>query len=111
MHPHSGFDFTRIPWLHAARRHLRPVCPPANRSPRAFQRHSQLNLPQVLQGLSPREWAMIRQVVVEVHSDTLLQHVTAALNDHFACIVHEQGKRMRGTQLHMVYATCPKHPP
>lgn len=65
---------------------------------------------QVLQGLNATAWGKVQQVVAEVHSDALLEQVTAALRQRFAHVVHEQGERMRGTQLYMVYATQPTAP-
>lgn len=65
---------------------------------------------QVLQGLTPSAWAKVQQVVAEVHSDALLEQVSAALSERFAQVVCKQGDRMRGTQLYMVYATQPHTP-
>lgn len=62
---------------------------------------------QVLQGLDAAAWGKVRQVVAEVHSDALLEQVTVTLRQRFAHVVHEQGERMRGTQLYLVYATKP----
>eukprot|EP00892_Ulva_mutabilis_P007679 jgi/Ulvmu1/5283/UM022_0077.1 len=63
----------------------------------------------VLQGLTPAAWGQVQQVVAEVHSDALLAEVTAILKERFVRVTHQQDRRMRGTQLHMVYASQPRH--
>ena len=64
---------------------------------------------QVLQGLDAHAWQTVQQVVVEAHSDTLVDTVATMLRQHYGTVVVEQSARTRGTQLHMVYATEPLH--
>jgi FkbM family methyltransferase len=60
----------------------------------------------VLQGIEAANWAIIRQVVVEVHDlDGRLAKVTALLKDNgFQNIVVEQEPLFRGSEIHNLYA-------
>jgi hypothetical protein len=60
---------------------------------------------QVLQGLtSESDWARVRQLVVEVHSEELLVQVEALARQHFDLVEVDQDKHMQHTQLYMLHA-------
>ena len=61
---------------------------------------------EVMLGISDAGWRAVKQVAAEVHDDAgRLSQVTALLHDHGFAAVAEQGDDMRGTNVHMVFAT------
>jgi 31-O-methyltransferase len=61
---------------------------------------------EVMLGISDAGWRGVKQVAAEVHDDAgRLAQVTSLLHDHGFTVVAEQGDDMRGTNLHMVFAT------
>lgn len=64
---------------------------------------------QVLEGIEPRDWPKIRQVVLEVHDvDGGLGRVTSLLDKHGFHITPEQDDLYSGSRLYNVYAVRPR---
>jgi 31-O-methyltransferase len=62
----------------------------------------------VLAGLDDRDWPRIRQVVAEVHDlGARLETIRRMLEQHGFIVIADQAEIMRGTPIHMVYATRP----
>lgn len=60
----------------------------------------------VLRGISEGDWPAIRQIVAEVHDeDGRRELISGELRARGFCVVAEQEPRMRGTDVHLVYAT------
>lgn len=60
----------------------------------------------VMRGVSDAGWRRVKQVAAEVHDDDgRLAQVTSLLHDHGFDVVAEQEEVMRGTTVHMVFAT------
>lgn len=66
-----------------------------------------LSCMQVLQGVRPEHWPLVRQVVLEVHdSEGRLAHVVALLEAAgLRHLVVEQAPALRGSNLHQVWAS------
>ncbi|PNH03648.1 31-O-demethyl-FK506 methyltransferase FkbM [Tetrabaena socialis] len=60
----------------------------------------------VLSGLAPGQWQLVRQVVLEVHNlDGRLEAVRALLEGHgFSRVIAEQESGLQGSTIHNVYA-------
>jgi 31-O-methyltransferase len=62
----------------------------------------------VLRGVDDPDWPKIRQVVMEVHDeDGRLDEITRMLASHGFKVAVDQDSAMRGTDVHMLYATRP----
>jgi hypothetical protein len=59
--------------------------------------------------MEPNAWQQVQQVVVEAHSDELMDAVATLLRAHYDKVTVRQSPRTRGTQLYLVYATNPQH--
>jgi hypothetical protein len=60
----------------------------------------------VLNGIDDGHWGRIDQIVAEVHDDDgRLASVAALLTAHGFSLATEQEEAMRGTDVHLVYAT------
>ncbi len=66
----------------------------------------------VLMGVAPRDWARIRQAVIEVDRQAHLQPMLDLLEHHGFDVLVEQDPALRDTELHYVYAVRPSaaHP-
>jgi len=61
----------------------------------------------LLRGIAASDWPRIRQVVAEVYDDgARLAEALRLLRRHGFRTVVEQDERLRGTPVHMVYASC-----
>jgi acyl carrier protein len=58
----------------------------------------------VLQGLSDTDWPKIRQLVIEIDTESNLDPIVRLLTDHGYDVVIEQDELLKRTQLHYVYA-------
>jgi 31-O-methyltransferase len=62
----------------------------------------------VLRGVDDSDWSKIRQVVLEVHDESGRRDViTRMLTSRGFRVVVDQERAMRGTDVHMLYATLP----
>jgi hypothetical protein len=62
----------------------------------------------VLRGVDDRDWPKVRQVVLEVHDeDGRRDEITRMLASRGFRVVVDQERAMRGTDVHMLYATRP----
>jgi len=58
---------------------------------------------EVLEGIEPRHWPRIRQIVLEVHSDEAKLAVTDTLTSHGMSVLTEQDAVHEGTGVSMLY--------